>query len=127
MRRNNSNLGMKIKSIRKERGLSLEDFGKLLKPPADRGQVSRWENNKNKPNNERLKSIADLAGITVDELLDDTCRWEKVDEWIGLGCKIYAYWTDCKQRFDISNLESKYSYCPYCGKKIKGISYARKS
>ena len=61
---------MKIKSIRKERGLSLEDFGKLLKPPADRGQVSRWENNKNKPNNERLKSIADIGGISVDELLN---------------------------------------------------------
>lgn len=125
MRRNNSYLGEKIKRIRKDKGLTMEEFGKLL--DASKGNVSMWESGKVTPSNERLKSIADLAGISVEELLDDTCRWEKVDEWIGLGCKIYAYRTDCKQRFDISNLESKYSYCPYCGKKIKGIPYARKS
>ena len=125
MRRNNSNLGDKIKRIRLNLGETKTDFGRRFK--ATGSLVNKWENNTVTPSNERLKSIADLAGISVDELLDDTCRWKKVDEWIGLGCKIYAYWTDCKQHFEISNLESKYSYCPYCGKKIKGIPYARKS
>ncbi len=118
-------LGQRIKKIRKEKGLSMEEFGKLL--DASKGNVSMWESGKVTPSNERLKSIADLANISVEELLDDTCQWRKVDEWIGLGCKIYAYWTDCKQHFEISNLESKYSYCPNCGKKIKVIPYARKS
>ena len=125
MRRNNSYLGEKIKRIRKDKGLTMEEFGELF--DASKGNVSMWESGKIIPNTQRLKAIANLAGITVDELLDDTCRWKKVDEWTGLSYKIYAYWTDCKQRFDISNLESKYSYCPYCGKKIKGISYARES
>lgn len=109
-------LGQRIKEIRINLGETMEEFGKLL--DASKGNVSMWESGKVTPNNLRLKSIADLAGISVEELLDDTCKWEKVDEWIGLSYKICAYWTDCKQRFDISNLESKYSYCPYCGKLI---------
>lgn len=125
MKRNNSYLGQKIKQIRKEKGLTMEEFGKRFN--TSKGAVNNWEKGRNLPNKANLKSIADLAEITVDELLDDTCRWKKVDEWTGLSYKIYSYRTDCKQRFDISNLESKYSYCPYCGKKIKGISYARKS
>lgn len=125
MKRNNSYLGEKIKRIRKEKGLTMEEFGKRFN--TSKGTVNNWEKGRNLPNKANLKSIADLANISVEELLDDTCQWKKVDEWIGLGCKIYAYWTDCKQHFEISNLESKYSYCPNCGKKIKVIPYARKS
>lgn len=117
MRKNNSYLGEKIKRIRKEKGLTMEEFGELF--DASKGNVSMWESGNVLPNNERLKAIADLAGITVDELIDDTCQWRKVDEWTGLSYKLYAYRTDCKQRFDISNLESEYSYCPYCGKLIE--------
>ena len=125
MRRNNSNLGDKIKRIRLNLGESKTDFGRRFKTTGS--LVNKWENNSVTPGNERLKSIAVLAGISVDELRDDTCRWEKVDEWIGLSYKIYAYRTDCKQHFEISNLENNYSYCPHCGKKIKVIPYARKS
>lgn len=133
MKRNNSYLGEKIRNIRISLGQNQEEFATAISSITKReiknknSIVSNWENGLNRPNANSLKAIADFAGITVDELLDDTCKWKKVDEWTGLSYKIYSYRTDCKQRFDISNLESKYSYCPYCGKKIKGISYARKS
>ncbi|MCW1031120.1 helix-turn-helix domain-containing protein, partial [Streptococcus anginosus] len=38
-------------------------------PPVKPGIISRWENGKSLPNNQRIKAIADLGGITVDELL----------------------------------------------------------
>lgn len=117
MKRDNSYLGEKIKRIRKDKGLTMEEFGKIFN--TSKGAVNNWEKGRNLPNKANLKSVADLAGITVDELLDDTCRWKKVDEWTGLSYKIYSYRTDCKQHFEIRNLKNKYSYCPNCGKQIK--------
>lgn len=62
-------LGQRIKSVRKAKGLTLEEFGKLFDSPASRGVVSNWESGNNVPNNERLKIIAELGEISVDELL----------------------------------------------------------
>ncbi|KAA9301940.1 MULTISPECIES: helix-turn-helix domain-containing protein [Aerococcus] len=63
-------VGNKIKEIRLSHGWSLEIFGeKLENPPVKPGIISRWENGISLPNNKRLKAIADLAGITVEELL----------------------------------------------------------
>ena len=65
------NVGKRIRNIRIELGLNMEDFGELFNPKASKGVVSNWENNYNLPNNERLKRIAELGGITVAELFDD--------------------------------------------------------
>ena len=35
-------LGQRIKSVRKAKGLTLEEFGKLFDSPASRGVVSNW-------------------------------------------------------------------------------------
>lgn len=64
---NKFDLGGKIETIRLELGESKTDFGKRFK--ATGSLVNKWENNSVTPNNERLKAIADLAGITVNELL----------------------------------------------------------
>ncbi|SIK06966.1 Uncharacterised protein [Mycobacteroides abscessus subsp. abscessus] len=45
----------------------MEEFGQRFN--AKSGVVSNWENNKQKPNNKRLKILADDMGITVTELL----------------------------------------------------------
>ncbi|KAA9293730.1 MULTISPECIES: helix-turn-helix domain-containing protein [Aerococcus] len=67
---NKDNVGKRIKKIRVDRGWSLEAFGeKIEDPPVKPGIISRWENGKSLPNNQRIKAIADLGGITVDELL----------------------------------------------------------
>lgn len=66
-------IGKKIKSIRINKKENAEDFGKRFDPPASQSLVSRWERGVNLPNNARLKAIADIAGISVDDLLcDDT-------------------------------------------------------
>lgn len=67
MEANPVEVGQRIKKIRNQKGLSQKEFAKRTKStiPA----ISNWENGRNLPNKERLKSIADLANISVDELL----------------------------------------------------------
>ena len=63
--------GKKIKSIRMQRGETMEEFASRIDDKAKSGTVSNWETGKNLPNNERLKKIAELANISVNELLHD--------------------------------------------------------
>lgn len=60
-------VGRRIKQIRKNKGLNQTDFAKRI--GATLPAVSNWETGKNLPNNERLKAIADIGNLTVDELL----------------------------------------------------------
>lgn len=63
-------VGQRIRNIRKSKlGMSMNDFGYEIDKIAKSGTVSNWETGKNLPNNERLKRIAQLGGISVDELL----------------------------------------------------------
>lgn len=61
-------IGEKIKNHRKNLGESMAEFGQRFN--AKSGVVSNWENNKQKPNNKRLKLIVDEMGLTVTELLN---------------------------------------------------------
>lgn len=63
----NKSLGERIKSIRLEKGYTMEDFGKLFK--TSKGTVNNWEKGRNNPNRENLKKIAEIGSITVEELL----------------------------------------------------------
>ncbi|SFE36758.1 helix-turn-helix domain-containing protein [Trichococcus pasteurii] len=65
---NKNEVGFRISSIRKQLGLNQELFGEKISN-AHKSLVSKWEKGQSLPNNERLKIIADLGGITVDELL----------------------------------------------------------
>lgn len=62
-------VGLRIKSIRINRKESTADFAKNFDPEASDSLVSRWERGVNLPNNIRIKRIADLGDITVEELL----------------------------------------------------------
>ena len=62
-------VGEKIRSIRLEYGDNKREFGERFNPKASGSNVSKWEKGKNIPNNKRLKEIAELGNITVDELL----------------------------------------------------------
>ena len=64
-----STVGERIKSIRQSFGLSMSEFGQLFNPLASKGVVSKWENGRYLPNNTRLKRIAELGHISVDELI----------------------------------------------------------
>lgn len=88
-------LGHKIKLIRIEKGLTMEEFGKLFKPVASDSIVSRWERDISTPINHRLKRIAELGNTTIEQLLN--AEFE-----ICANCN-----------FDL--IEKDYNFCPICG------------
>ncbi|MDS4006602.1 MULTISPECIES: transcriptional regulator [Staphylococcus] len=55
--------------MRKELGLTMEEFGKKFKNTAHKSIVSKWEKGLTKPSNERLKEIADLGNVSINQLL----------------------------------------------------------
>lgn len=62
-----NDLGQKIKELRMDKGLTMEEFGKLF--DASKSIVSRWERDISVPNEKRLKHIAKLAGKSVSEFV----------------------------------------------------------
>ena len=83
MKPNKKLVGKRIQVIRLEKGLTLEQFGKLIGaskssisewesgkhlPPA-KSIISRWEKGVMLPNFSRLERVAELGNITVNELL----------------------------------------------------------
>lgn len=64
------NLALKIKTIRLNMGLTLQEFGEIV-GHASKGLVNNWEKGVNRPNRRRMKIIADMMGITVSELLGE--------------------------------------------------------
>ena len=59
--------GQRLSRIRKEKGMTQEDIAKriVISPQA----VSKWENDVSSPDILVLSSLADILGVTVDELL----------------------------------------------------------
>lgn len=64
---NNEHIGARIRAIRLARGMTMKEFGEMLS--VRQSSVSYWENGRNIPNNRRIKAIADMANISVQELL----------------------------------------------------------
>lgn len=60
-------LSEKIQKLRKERGLTQEQFAEMLF--VSRTAVSKWETGRGIPSMESLQMIAKIYGITLDELL----------------------------------------------------------
>lgn len=61
-------VGQRIKAIRFAKGMDQKQFSDIIH--ATVSALSNWENGNNLPNKARLKNIADLAGITVQKLLE---------------------------------------------------------
>lgn len=66
------NLGENIYRLRTERNLSQGDFADALE--VSRQSVSKWENNSAVPELEKLVKMAELFGITLDELVTGGTR-----------------------------------------------------
>lgn len=62
-------VGNRIREIRNNKGLSMSEFASRIDEKAKSGTISNWETGKNLPNNERLKRIAEIGNLSVDELL----------------------------------------------------------
>lgn len=61
--------GERIRLARIEKGLSMEQLGERLTPPASKGAVSNWENGYNLPNNARLMQLSDVLSVSTVYLL----------------------------------------------------------
>lgn len=74
--RSTSLIGQRIKHIRVSRKETLEEFAEnIVKASSNsvktgKSNVSRWEKGLNKPNDITLQAIAELGGITVNQLLN---------------------------------------------------------
>ncbi|WAA12585.1 helix-turn-helix domain-containing protein [Fervidibacillus halotolerans] len=66
-----STLGERIRTLRKKRGLTLEQ---LAGDALTKGMLSLIENNRSKPSMESLSYIAERLGVKVSELLEDVNR-----------------------------------------------------
>lgn len=87
-------IGQKIKEIRLNRGMTLEEFGKMF--GASKSNVRKWENAESLPNKSRMKKIADLAGVSVSEFVSNHTG-EKIKEIrLGLGENLETF----SARFD---------------------------
>ncbi|HFL7201098.1 TPA: helix-turn-helix domain-containing protein [Enterococcus faecium] len=62
--------GQRIRLARIEKGLSMEQLGGKLSPPASKGAVSNWENGYNLPNNTRLKQLSKVLDVSTTYLLN---------------------------------------------------------
>lgn len=62
-----TDLGQKIKELRMDKGLTMEEFGKLCN--TEKQTVNNWEKGRNEPSPDRLKMIADIAGKSVSEFV----------------------------------------------------------
>lgn len=62
-------MGKRIQEIRKNRGETLEKFGKNFTRPAGKNVVNRWEKGTNIPDIERLMNVAYLGKVTVSYIL----------------------------------------------------------
>lgn len=70
-------LGERIKDIRLLKGLTMQKFGALING-ADRSLVSKWERNLIVPGPERLKSIARIGNVSLDELIGTTKKVQSI-------------------------------------------------
>ncbi|GAB6640021.1 helix-turn-helix transcriptional regulator [Streptococcus uberis] len=66
-KQNNKIIGLRIKKIRLEKGMTLEEFGRLFN--ASKGSVYGWETGRNLPNKDRLKLISKIGEMRVEELI----------------------------------------------------------
>lgn len=65
---NKEDVGKRILQIRKKYGYSMQKFGEII-DNAPKGSVNSWEKGVNLPNEKRLKQIATLGNMTLNELL----------------------------------------------------------
>ena len=80
----NMNIGTQILKIRKEKGLTQEEFGKIFH--VTRQTVSNWENEKSYPDLQILIDISNRFDISLDVLIKEDVKMVKtMDKERGLG------------------------------------------
>src|SRR5699024_3121225 len=111
---NKNKIASRIRIIRKDLGLTMKEFGRKFDPPASDSIVSRWERGVNLPNEERLKKIAELGGISMfylttgNKAIADLTDEERMEAAQGLRDSMKKHKEDMQFNLkkDIENLLS---------------------
>lgn len=72
-------IGNRIRKIRTSLQMDQKQFSEIINTTVS--ALSNWENGRNKPNMEKLKRIAQLADISVEELLYGTIFRQRFNEY----------------------------------------------
>ena len=102
-------LAEKIMALRKQRGWSQEELAQQLS--VSRQSVSKWESGVSEPSVEKLKQLADLFDVTMDEFLYTDFEANKLPREVGklLDDKEEALLSICRRLRD-QNKEKVYEY-----------------
>lgn len=68
-------LSEKIIKLRKEKGLSQEEFGDKIN--VSRQAISKWETEQSQPEIEKVKEISKVFGVSIEYLLNDEIEYER--------------------------------------------------
>lgn len=76
-------LGSKLKSLRKDRGLTLDELASELNQNStgtrySKGKISAWENNRQEPVLSSLQDVATYFGVGLDYFMDSTPKIVKL-------------------------------------------------
>jgi len=74
----NIEIANRLAALRKEKGISQEELAEKL--GVSRQAVSKWENGESSPDTDNLIALADIYGISLDELLGKSKPEEKVEK-----------------------------------------------
>lgn len=99
-------LGYKIKELRLEKGMTTKEFGKLF--GATDSNVTSWEKGRTSPNPERLKAIAKVADITVEELLSSSKKDYAIE--YAINCLKNILYSEPHLEIDIMLSDFVYKY-----------------
>ena len=106
----NKNLGEMISSLRKEKGMTQNELAEKMNV-TDKA-VSKWERNLACPDVNSIPKLAEILGITVEELLNAQTKKEnnKIDEivnialiGVGLAMGICVIVTSILKQIDVNN------------------------
>ena len=106
----NKNLGEMISSLRKEKGMTQNELAEKMNV-TDKA-VSKWERNLSRPDVNSIPTLAEVLGITVEELLNAQTKKEnnKIDEivnialiGVGLAMGVCVIFTSILKQIDVNN------------------------
>lgn len=93
-------LGIRIKELRLEKGMTTKEFGSLL--GATDSNITSWEKGRTSPNPERLKMISKIAEVSVNTLL-----YGSINERINLAVQKLS---NKKVNIDNLSVDEAYNY-----------------
>ena len=106
----NKNLGEMISSLRKEKGMTQSELAEKMNV-TDKA-VSKWERNLSCPDVNSIPTLAEVLGITVEELLNAQTKKEnnRIDEivnialiGVGLAMGVCVIVTSILKQIDVNN------------------------